>query len=89
MLYYKDAETQIIYSRNPDADPGEAQLAILGKTPSATVAYTVGKLDMSKVLTITGAQMKQLVDMYGVKPVSAPAFALWSGNRPAVKGLSQ
>lgn len=88
LLYYKDADTSVVYSRNPDAAPGEQQLSIVGKSPSATVAYTLGKLDPAKVLTITGPQMAQLVSMYGVKPVSPAAHTVWSGNRPAVKGLT-
>lgn len=87
-IYYQDAETGIIYSRDPHAPAGTPQLAILGKRPSQSVEFTIGRLDLELVRVVNGPQMTKLVEMYGVQPAGA-AFDVWNGNRPRVKGLTK
>jgi murein DD-endopeptidase MepM/ murein hydrolase activator NlpD len=89
MLFYKDLETSVVYSRDPNAPEGAPQLAILGKSPSGSVGFTVGRLDTAEILPITGPQATKLIAMYGVKRVSPGAYAVWSTNTPAIKGLAK
>lgn len=88
MLYYRDLQTNVIYGRDLTRTTGP-QLVIIGKNPSGSVAFTIGKLDLRTVLDVTGAQMAVLVTLYGVAPSSAAEYALWKGNVPPVKGLNQ
>lgn len=87
MLYYRDRDTNIIYARDLSIPVGEPALTIIGKNgQNSSIAFTGAPIG-AKIADITGQQVQNLIDWYGVKPVPAGFRAQLVKNKPVVRGL--